>query len=93
MFYKVKDCFMMKEVAEDFIVFPRGEEAIQSPEVLVFNETGAFVWKLLENGDTAEEMAEKLAEKYGITKEQANGDITDLLKKMEESNLLEKTNG
>lgn len=90
MMYKVKPCFVIKEVAGDYIVFPRGNEALQFSSVLVFNETGALLWHVMENGASLACMSDKLSQQYGISLEQAASDINDLINKMDEAGLLEK---
>ena len=61
-----------------------GEEAVilnlETSEYYSANETGTFIWELLSAGKRTGKIAEALAEEYGITAEQAAGDIEDFVK-------------
>ncbi|MBR0414560.1 MAG: PqqD family peptide modification chaperone [Clostridia bacterium] len=87
--YKTKDCFLMKRIAEEYIVIPRGSEAINFNASVVFNESGAFLWDLL--GDYTDEaaLAKQLQEKYNIDAALAQKDTKAFLKKMDDNGLLD----
>ena len=88
--YKVKDCFEMKQVAGDYIVIPRGSMSIDFGAVVVFNESGAFLWNELKQYASADGLTEKLAAHYGIEPDAARKDADAFLQKMDDSGLLDK---
>lgn len=87
--YKTKDSFQLKTVAGEPIVVARGPAAIDFGAMLVLNEAGAFMWKLLEEGCTKEVLAGKLSEKYGIPAPQAQTDADAFVQKCLSEDLLD----
>ncbi|MBR2590047.1 MAG: PqqD family peptide modification chaperone [Clostridia bacterium] len=87
--YKTKDCFMMKKIADEYIVIPRGSQAIEFNASVVFNESGAFLWGLL--GDYTDEaaLAKQLQEKYNIDAALAEKDTRAFLQKMDDNGLVD----
>ncbi len=62
---KIKDGFVLREVAGDTVVLPTGDLNINA--MITLNESAAFLWKLMENDITEEEMVEKVLAKYDDT--------------------------
>ena len=91
--YKTKDCFLMKEIADEYIVIPRGTEAINFNASVVFNEAGAFLWSKMQEFIDEETLAKELQAHYGIDEELAAKDTKAFLKKMDDNGLVEKTEG
>ncbi len=87
--YKIKDCFELKKVADDYVVIPRGTSAIDFSAVAVFNETGALLFEKLKEFLTSDELCGILIEKYGIEKDLADKDVNAFLKKLECENMLD----
>lgn len=87
--YQVKDSFQMKKIAEEFIVIPRGAQAVDFNAAVVFNEAGAFLWDRLQAPTAASALADALAEKYAIDAAMAAEDVQAFLKKMEENGMLD----
>ncbi|MEE0875637.1 MAG: PqqD family peptide modification chaperone [Ruminococcus sp.] len=87
--YKVKDCFEMKQIADDFIVIPRGKEALNFNATVVLNESGAFLWNLLVDYTEENALVNALMNHYSIDKELAEKDIAAFLKKMQENDMID----
>lgn len=87
--YKIKDCFVMKEIADEYVVIPRGTEALDFNATVVFNESGAFLWDVLLNPVTKSELESALTDKYNIDKETAEKDVEAFIKKMLDNGMLE----
>ena len=47
---KIKSGFMLYEVAGSYVVVPAGDEPLDFNGMVTLNETGAFLWKQLEQG-------------------------------------------
>ncbi|MBQ7203251.1 MAG: PqqD family peptide modification chaperone [Eubacterium sp.] len=89
--YKTKDCFLMKQIADEFIVIPRGSEALEFKGSVVFNEAGAFLWDKMNEFIDEEALAAALMEHYGIDSDLAAKDTKAFLKKMEDNGLVDKS--
>ena len=86
---KVKTGFILREVSETFIVLAVGERVKEFNGMITINETGAFLWKILENGATQEDLVNALIKEYGIDKELADKDVDAFINKMKGAGLLE----
>lgn len=85
---KIKDGFVLREAAGSFVVMNIGGE-LSFNGMITLNETGAFIWRAIENGDSAEEIARKLCEKYGVDFDTALSDTKNFIDKMNGANVLE----
>lgn len=85
---KLKDGFMLKEVAGSYIVIPVGQ--IDFTAMITVNETGAFLWELLTKGATVDELCDQMTREYSIDRETALRDIEHFVKILENNHLLEQ---
>jgi len=86
---KVKFGYIMREVAGNIVVVPIGTSAIDFSGVITLNETGAFLWKLLENEISEQELLSSMLKEYDIDEEIAKVDISTFLTKLKEADLFE----
>ena len=76
---KIKDGFVLREMCGENIVAAEGLENINFNKLISLNESAAYLWKELEGKEfTIEEMAELLIARYGIDKELATKDSSNL---------------
>lgn len=87
---KIKDGFILKEVAGNNIVIACGEQKMTFNGVMTFNEVGAAVFKLLDGTNTAENIAEKIAADYNADIETVKKDVNTLIEKMKRYGLVEE---
>ena len=85
---KIRDGFILREVADSFIVVAVGEAVKTFNGIVNLNETGAFLWKILEQGATKEELLKKLTEEYDVDDATAKKDIDAFVAKLEEAKLV-----
>ena len=85
---KIKEGFILREVADSFIVVAVGEAVKTFNGIVNLNETGAFLWKALEQGATKEELLEKLTAEYDVDEDTAKKDIDAFVAKLEEAKLI-----
>lgn len=85
---RVKDGFLLKEIAGEYVLVPVGENLVDFSAMAVLNETGAFLWKQMLNETTKEKLLEAVLAEYDIEAEVAGKDIDDFLKLMKEHDLL-----
>ena len=85
---RIKEGFILRQVAGNYIVIGVGDEAVDFNGMITVNETGAFLWSILEKGATKEDMLKALMEEYDVDEETAKKDITDFLYKLNDGKLL-----
>ncbi len=85
---KIKDGFLLKEVAGNFVVVPVGDVSFEA--MLTLNETGLLIWKLLEDGAEKDTLVKAILSEYDITEELAEKDVEAFLQKLSNAGILEK---
>lgn len=83
---KIKEGFILREVAGDTIAMPSCEMNINA--MITLNETGAFLWKLLETETTEEELAASIVKQYGVDDETAKTAVHNFVEKLKENEFL-----
>ena len=83
---KIKEGFILREVAGDTIAMPGGEMELNA--MITLNETGAFLWKLLETETTEEELATAIVKQYGVDNETAKTAVHNFVEKLKEHEFL-----
>ncbi len=87
---KIKDGYILKEVAGAKIVIATGTQKMNFNGVMTFNSVGADVFNMLDGTNTVEDIAKKIADDYGVPYERVKTDVENLIKKMKEHNLIEE---
>lgn len=77
-------------VADEALVVPIRGGAGDLDSIYTFNDSGTRLWAMLEEGRSAEELAEYLEASYGITAIQARTDADNFLAELGEEGLIEK---
>ena len=82
---KIKDTFLMKEIAGNYVVVPTGNELVNLNGMITLNDSGAILWRLLENDTDKESVIAGMLKEFDIDRETAEADIDefiDLLRKI-----------
>ncbi len=85
---KIKDGYILREVAGSFIVVAVGDAVKHFNGVINLNDTGAFLWKILEKGATEDELLKRLLEEYDVDENTAKNDIEKFINKLQEAKLV-----
>jgi hypothetical protein len=85
--------YVTRRIAGETIVVPIRAEAAQLDSVYVFNDVGARVWDLVENGRSADEVTETILREFDVTSERAGEDVSSFLALLTEAGLLEPGGG
>ena len=87
---KLKEGFILRQIADTYIVVAIGEEAKKANVMITLNETGKLIWQTLENGATKEEVVEKILSVYeGADKETVEKDVALFIERLAKDNILE----
>lgn len=86
---KIKKGFMLREVANNYVVVPVGSASVEFKGLINLNSVGAFIWKCLENDTTIEEVVTKLTNEYEIDEKLALHDTEAFISKLNEAHLLD----
>ena len=86
---KIKEGFMLRNVADNYIVVPVGKASLEFKGLINLNGVGAFIWECLEKETTIEEVIDKVIKEYNIDNELATRDVNNFINKLVEAKLLE----
>ena len=78
----IKKELIKRVIAGDTILVPVGKTVLESNGLFALNELGNFIWELLPNVNTEEEICEAILEEYEVTPEEAAKDVADFLEKL-----------
>ena len=86
---KIKEGFLLRNVAGNYVIVPVGDDAVEFNGIVTLNESGKFLWDLLENEITKEELLKKFMEEYNVPEETAKADIKDFMQTLLNSGIVE----
>jgi hypothetical protein len=86
---KAKNGFVLRKVADNYIIVAAGRTSLDFSKVINLNETGAFLWNLLEKGTTEDKMVEALINDFNVSQEMAQKDVESFIVKVKQQGMLE----
>lgn len=84
---KIKDGYLLSEVAGNHVVVPVGNVSFNG--MLNLNETGVLIWKKLETGCNEADLLTAFLEEYDVTEERAKEDIKIFVQKLREAGVID----
>ena len=83
---KLKENFVLRQVADTWVVLPVGAATLDFNGMLTLNETGAFLWQALQEG---KDPVEAVLSQYDVSREQATADAEEFLNSLRTAGCLE----
>lgn len=80
---KIKNGLSLYEVAGSYVVVPTEDETLDFNGMVTLNETGAFLWKLLEQECGREQLVQALLDEYDVSQEQAQRSVDRFVAEIE----------
>lgn len=79
---KIKENYVLRQVAQTWIVMPLAEENINLNGMLTLTESGAMLWQLLEQGCDLSALADALTREYDVSEAKALEDADKFTQKL-----------
>ena len=86
---KLKKNFVLRDVADVWAVLPTAADTLNFDGMLTLNDSGAMLWKQLEQGADQDALVKALLEEYEVSEEQAAADVKNFLATLAEAGCLE----
>jgi len=87
---KIKSGFILRDVGGKTFVVAVGERSKEFRGMITLNETGKFIWKMLEKGATINDVVDSMLSVYeGADREVIEKDVSDFIAKLQGDNILE----
>lgn len=87
---KTKKRFMLRQTAGRNIVVAVGQASEEFNGLITLNETGAFLWKMLQAGTTYEDMLKALLDEYDVSEADAKAGMDAFLKSVRDAELIDE---
>lgn len=87
---KIKSGFVLRQVADTWVVLPLNRNVLNFDGMLTLNESGAFLWKLLERGAERGSLADAMTSEYNVPIEQVLIDVDEFIAKLDKAGCIAK---
>jgi hypothetical protein len=71
-----------RKTGNEYVLVPIANNIADMNSVYTLNETGAFIWDLIDGNRNLEEIIKALTEEYDINQQSASEDVLSLIKNM-----------
>lgn len=85
---RIKEGFVLREMGDIFAAVPVEGESKQFYGMIQLNDTGAFLWRNMEQECSEEELVAALMEEYDVDEAQAKKDVSAVVSKFREAGIL-----
>ena len=85
---RISDQYMLRQVADEYLVIPVGEAALKVKGLIGLSESGSLLYRRLQSGCTEEELVSALLAEYDIDAQTAQADTRAFLEQMRRMGIL-----
>ena len=85
---KIKEGFMLREIAGSYIVVPFGQSVVDFNGLMELSESSALLWRQLEKGSDVESLISLILSEYEIDEITARSDIEEFISILNTKGLL-----
>lgn len=86
---KIKEGFVLRKIADTYVVVAVGEATKNFKGMITLNETGGFLWEELSKGASAGDLEKALLSEYDIDENTAKCDVEKFIKSVNEAGFVE----
>lgn len=87
---KIKEGFVLRQVADNWVVLPVGQASVNFNGMLSLNESGVLLWRALEQGGDKDSLVEALLAEYNVEREEAAADVDAFLSALTKAGCIEE---
>jgi hypothetical protein len=89
--YRRKESVVERSIAGESFLIPVCGTPVEMENIFVLNELGAFIWRRLDGGSALSDIVGAIREQYDVAREEAESDLSDLIKRMLAAGLIEES--
>ena len=86
---KIKEGFVLRQVADNWVVLPVGAVSVNFNGMISLNESGVLLWRALENGGDREALADALLSEYEVERDVALADVDEFIATLTKAGCIE----
>ena len=87
---KIKNGFTLRNVVDEYIVMPTGDNIAKFEGAVVLNEVSAFIYRQLQKPISREDLLSAVLNEYDVDEAAAAADLDALLQNLTDMGVLEK---
>jgi hypothetical protein len=87
---KIRDGYMLRQVIDTYVIMGIGSDNYAPNQIMSLNETGVFLWNLMEKQVSKQELIDALCKEYEVTPDVASSDVEAFLIQLREKGLIEE---
>lgn len=84
----LNDSFVLRVIADEHLLIPTGNAALQIKGLLSLTESGAFLYRKLQTGCSEAQLLDALTSEYEVSTEEARADVAEFLCQMRQLDIL-----
>ena len=86
---KIKEGFILRDIVDEYVVMPTGQNITAFDGAIVLNDVAAFVWGKLSEPVSRDELVDYILSEYDIDRATAERDLDELIAKLKGYGVLE----
>ena len=87
---RIKKDYVLRQVVDTWVVLPLGAETVNFAGMLTLNESGAMLWRVLEQGGDRDALVAALTAEYEVSEAEAGADVDAFLNKLLQAGCVEE---
>ena len=87
---KIKDGFVIRKIADNYVIIATGNEALDFKGVITINEVGAFIWNKINETEDFDATVAAVTAEYNIDEERAKNDCREFVNSLIEHDIVEE---
>lgn len=85
---KAKKELILRELADEYVVFPIGKSVDSFSKTFLLNETAAFIWQKLQTPLSFDDLLKAIVDTYDVEEAKARADLDDILNQFRAMNMI-----
>ena len=86
---KINKDYMLKEIAGETMLVYQNEQSVDFSKVITLNELGAFIFKLIQDNKSEEEIINCILKEYEVEEDVVRNDVYEFVNKLKELKIVE----
>ena len=86
---KIKKEMIVRDIAGDTVLIPLGDSLKENNGLFMLTETGRFIWDILPECSSAEEITRKLTDEYEVGFDEAKADVEAFLERLRSFDIID----
>ncbi len=88
---KIKNDYMLRKVADSYVVVPTGREVANFNGLINLNEAAALLWHCMEEEISEDDLVLTLMNHYEVDESTAKHDIKEFIRQLQENRILDES--